>query len=312
MIENLYVAASPKLLIFLIISARATSATPLYFEPYYDWINSSNCLDGGLRDNNPSDLALDETYKIWNDKVKVDLLLSLGSGIGKKSTTEPAGVGNLPASIRNLFKVLMATLNGQSAWERSCESIQQRTRCRAIRLNPQFPWETEPALDATNEIEKMATCARNYEFHHQSNISPFAAEIAPTPDALLQTALQLRASLYYFHLESITRDMDQEAIVVKGQIRCRIIRPDQESAFQHLLVLTRSFYANNSEVTFNKRVEANEVFKVPIVITSQLKNESLPIRIDAAFQTKASDRKVAISGFPLSLEVRGPNFLKLE
>jgi hypothetical protein len=295
-------------------SARATSAAPLYFAPFNHWLDGVDCRDGGLRDNNPAPLALSQSRVIWGDEAKVDLLLSLGTGIGNNPAAEPKGLNTLGASIRELFRTFLATMNGESAWKRFSEGLNARVLRRALRLNPRFSWEKEPALDDVKRIDEMISATQSYRFCAEPDRSPFAASINPSVDALVETALQLRASLFYFHLYSISRNAAKDVAVIKGYIFCRLIRPEQETAFQKLIHMTSAFNVNETEVEFNAYIGANETFKVPVLITKKLDTDLLPIRIDAVFcgnsidsgssQSTNYNQRVAISGFPVTIEVR--------
>jgi hypothetical protein len=133
--------------------------------------------------------------------------------------------------------------------------------------------------------------------------------VRPATDALIETAHQLRASLYYFHLDTITRNVAQDIAVVKGHIFCRLIRPEQEVASRKFLGITS---VNDTETRAIPEVGDDEHFKVPVNITQKLGSGPLPIRIDAIFRGDSidalpegvEDQYVTISGFPATIEVR--------
>jgi predicted acylesterase/phospholipase RssA len=61
--------------------ARCTSAAPMYFEPTeYD---GNVCRDGGLLENNPVQIAVNEARTIWGPDIVFDTVLSLGCGEAK-------------------------------------------------------------------------------------------------------------------------------------------------------------------------------------------------------------------------------------
>lgn len=62
-------------------AARCTSAAPSFFKPMFVEIPAPGgwFLDGGLRHNNPSQLALDEALRLW-PTVKRSCLVSIGTG----------------------------------------------------------------------------------------------------------------------------------------------------------------------------------------------------------------------------------------
>jgi hypothetical protein len=243
---------------------------------------------------------LNESRELWGENAKIDLFLSLGSGIGKDPTPEPSGVSVLPEAIQSPLKILLATMNGESAWKRFFGTAESRIRRRARRLNPQFDWTTEPGLDAVDRIEEMISSANSYSFYSPRDESPFRAVADPSTDALVETAHQLRASLYYFHLDSITRNMGQDISVIKGHIYCRLLLPEQNAAFKKLVGMTTGFRVSGTTNITMPEISDDEEFKVPVSIIKKLDTCSLPIRIDAIFN---EDRLVSISGFPATIEV---------
>jgi hypothetical protein len=272
----------------------------LYFEPYTSGINGTVCRDGGLRENNPSTVALNESRELWGENAKIDLFLSLGSGIGGSPAPEPSGVSALPEAIQSPLKTLLATMDGESIWKRFFGSVERRIQRRARRLNPQFDWTTEPGLDAVDRIEEMISSANSYLFYAPRDDSPFRAVADPSTDALVETAHQLRASLYYFHLDSITRNMGQDIAVIKGHIYCRLLLPEQNVAFEKLVRMTTGFRVDGTRNITMPEISDDEEFKVPVSIIKKLDTGSVPIRIDAIFN---EDRLVSISGFPTTIEV---------
>jgi hypothetical protein len=243
---------------------------------------------------------LNESRELWGEHAKIDLFLSLGSGIGKFPTSEPNGVSALPEAIQSPLKILLATMNGESAWKRFFGSVESRIQRRAKRLNPQFEWRTEPGLDAVDRIEEMISSTNSYSFYAPPDDSPFRAVADPSKDALVETAYQLRASLYYFHLDSITRNMGQDIAIIKGHIYCLLLLPEQNVAFKKLVGMTTGFRVNGTTNITMPEISDDEEFKVPVSIIKKIDTGSVPIRIDAIFN---EDRLVSIGGFPTTIEV---------
>lgn len=273
--------------------------------PYTSGINGDVCRDGGLRENNPSTVALNESRELWGEDAKIDLFLSLGSGIGRCPTPDPSGIGALPAVIQGSLRILLDTVNGDSAWNRFYESVEGRTKQRARRLNPRFDWATEPGPDAVGMIDEMLRIAKGYPFYAPRHESPFRATVDASLDPLVETAHQLRASLYYFQLDSITRDMGRDIAVIKGHIYCRLILPEQTDAFKKLVAKTSRFQVDSTTNIAMPEFSDDAEFKVPVSIIKKLDTGSEPIRIDAVFE---DDRLVSISGFPTTIEVRHHHF----
>ena len=63
-------------------AARATSAAPTYFLPIHIPLPRPGCwyIDGGLKRNNPSEVALDEARKVWKT-IRQFLIVSIGTGV---------------------------------------------------------------------------------------------------------------------------------------------------------------------------------------------------------------------------------------
>jgi hypothetical protein len=272
----------------------------LYFEPYTSRINGVVCRDGGLCENNPSTVALNESRELWGENAKIDLFLSLGSGIGKCPAPHPSGLSALPEAIQSSLEILLATMNGESTWESFFGSVESRIQRRARRLNPQFNWTKEPELDAVDRIDEMINSANSYLFYAPHDESPFRAAADPSTDALVETAHQLRGSLYYFHLDSTTRNMGQDIAVIKGHIYCRLLLPEQNVAFKKLAGMTTGFCVSGTTNITMPEISDDEEFKVAVSIIKKLDTGSVPIRIDAIFN---EDRLVSISGFPTTIEV---------
>jgi hypothetical protein len=93
-------------------AARATSAAPSYFSPA--WVDVPDpggwYIDGGLRRNNPSEVALSEARKYWKT-VRRFCIVSIGTGIqqtvdfigdsvpsGDKDDEDPDGAEDVPIS----------------------------------------------------------------------------------------------------------------------------------------------------------------------------------------------------------------------
>jgi len=63
-------------------AARATSAAPTYFPPIHIPLPPPGCLyiDGGLKRNNPSEVALEEAQELWKTSRRF-LIVSIGTGV---------------------------------------------------------------------------------------------------------------------------------------------------------------------------------------------------------------------------------------
>ncbi len=68
-------------------SARATSAAPTYFKPFFHKASKQVYQDGGLYHNNPIEIADIERKLIWPEMEHQypDIVLSLGTGFNPAS-----------------------------------------------------------------------------------------------------------------------------------------------------------------------------------------------------------------------------------
>ena len=88
------------------------------------------------------------------------------------------------------------------------ESAEEPVRSHTRRLNVQFEDERAPALDDVTRIEEMRRAATNYDFkvpdlsHNQDSIIP------PVSDGILEIALRIHASLFFFEPKSIRDIID--------------------------------------------------------------------------------------------------------
>lgn len=202
-------------------------------------------------------------------------------------------------------------MNGESTWKRYLDAAEPAIRRRAVRLNAKLRWPKEPSLDATERVDEMANDAERFQYSAQLDQSQFAVSNGATSDVLLETALQLRASLIYFHLDSVETVAARDIAVIKGHILCRLILLEQNDAFERLMEMTSGFSVDGAEPVAVRRTPDNNSLQVPITITRKLDDNKIPIRIDAIFRgssIEASseikvDRSVSISGFPVRFQV---------
>ncbi|KAF5687085.1 hypothetical protein FCIRC_2473 [Fusarium circinatum] len=288
-------------------AARCTSAAPMYFEHVSH--AGHECRDGGLKENNPIQVALNESRKIWEEPT-YDVILSLGSGQARYPATEPVSTAIIPKWLAHLFSTLVSTMNSEDAWDKFRCSQDWRIIDRASRFNLRFDGSTEPALDDVNAITSMEAAAKKAKFYERPSRSPFSATSGITEaGALHLMADKLRASLYFFDLGSITKH--DTVTVIHGWICCRLMLNDQ--GFKELLSRTVKFLVRGKIYEF-KRVPIDQPLRFAVEFQHQHLDE--PIRIDVNF---AATHSTTISGFPLTLKtatkqpkstVANPNTLK--
>lgn len=262
---------------------------------YFEHVSHAGyeCRDGGLKENNPIQMALNESRKIWEDPT-FDVILSVGSGQAKFPQTEPSSFHSIPKWLRRLFSILVSTMNGEDAWTRFRDSQDMRIQERSARLNIKLEGTTEPEIDDTKAIPSMETAAKEYYFHEKPSTSPFSPTFGTVQvDAIQCLADRLRASLYFFELTSITRH--GTVAVIHGWIGCRLLPSDK--GFTELLGRTSHFMVRGNMYAAPK-LPTDMPMRVEVKFQHQ--NPDEPIRIDANY---GLTHYVTISGFPMTLNV---------
>jgi hypothetical protein len=99
-------------------AARASTAAPTYFPPFYSNGIKDYLYDGGLVFNNPAVVAAQESSKIWPNHSNPDVLLSIGNGICSKppklrKLTPVCEAVNTVAALKNL---LLKNLDCEHVW----------------------------------------------------------------------------------------------------------------------------------------------------------------------------------------------------
>lgn len=267
---------------------------------YFDSCRSDGevCRDGGLRGNNPVQIAVDESKVVWGENVPFDLILSVGSGSAGKPKQAPSPWGIVPGWVCEMLQTLLATMNGEEAWKQFIGSAENRARARSHRLNIKFKEEQEPALDDIEQLDDMQKQAEDYGF--PASQPPFASLPLiepPVVDGLQEIALRLRASLYFFQLKSISFSEDRAVGIVKGSICCRL--SPESDALRVLLAGTLGFRVKGKMIDMPQNAHQN-LLRLEVSFQHELSYETTPLRIDAKF---ASGNFVTISGFPSTLKV---------
>jgi len=164
--------------------------------------------DGGLKHNNPVNLALWESRQIWPSVTRPDLVVSLGTGTGRavKSPSAPNfrhvfKDGFVP----RLYRSFMSSLDGQSVWRDFINGLDERSREDYFRFNICFPDE-EPALDNTDSMDALRESV-----HLQTKSIQDCAD----------TASALLISSFFFEL-AVLPQFDSGLYRCRGTIRCRL------------------------------------------------------------------------------------------
>ena len=110
--------------------------------------------DGGLRHNNPVNLALCEAEHIW-PYTSTDMLLSLGTG--KECLRSDSTMPTLGYYIRNSFlprlvRSFLYSLSGEGPWRELVNRLNGARRSSYIRLNISLPVNERICLDDASRI----------------------------------------------------------------------------------------------------------------------------------------------------------------
>lgn len=163
--------------------------------------------DGGLRANNPGEIALEECRVIWPSAKVPDLHISVGTGYVPRTNHDSRGNNTRACSrIREgaLLRVavpLWASMDGEEG---------HKERPRTHRLN--HPFEALPWLDASDIVAELAEI-------------PYSVS-----DEVVRATL---ATLFYFELDEQPTD-EQGRYCCRGSIFCT--RPQAWSIVQQTLV----------------------------------------------------------------------------
>lgn len=272
----------------------------MYFTSYNHKLVGAECRDGGLQTNNPVQIAANESKKIWGDKTKVDLLLSIGSGHSQRASPPPSTTKIIPDWVMPLFQNLMDNLNGEKIWQQFMANVNQPLRNRCRRLTMEFQSFTEPALDDVTKMDLMQSEAALYAFPTTATSHERGS---PTiSDGIKEVAHCVLASLFFYELVSVSKS-NNEVHVVSGNICCRL--DSNSHALRVLLARVRGFRQKNTEIKIPATVhdgvrEEGKPFELKHTFSQLIGDETDEIQVDVIFM---NDIIMPISGFPASLKV---------
>lgn len=162
--------------------------------------------DGGLRHNNPTDLALWESSKIW-PSTTIDVLLSLGTGKedSLRSPQAPKFRNVLnDGFIPRLCRSFMSSLDGERAWRDLANRLDDNSKSDYFRLNVPFSGE-EPRLDDVERVE---------ELRRSVHLQPDG------PRDRTGIAFALLVTSFFLELDTIPK-FEEGRYFCQGYIRCR-------------------------------------------------------------------------------------------
>ncbi|KAK6519397.1 hypothetical protein TWF281_003231 [Arthrobotrys megalospora] len=275
----------------------------MYFDPESHAGNT--CRDGGLTANNPAFHAFEESRRLWGDKTRYDLFLSIGPGKAPHPQNDnPRTAGTVPWWLFGIFTSFLRKMNGEAAWRKFYGSRDKVLQARLNRVNVDIrdtPGDKEPAFDDVGLMEKMEDAAKAYgERYVLTADSPYEPILGPCTKSLLEIQADiLRAGQYFFQLESINPNSGKP--IITGRLKCLLGPRDwsERLALKSLVAKTKFFRINKrTAVEIGAPFDQFDAFDIPIRFEHE--NRELPIRIDVSF---GEPHLIAISGFPMDFKV---------
>ena len=166
--------------------------------------------DGGLKHNNPVNLALWESRYIWPSSSQPDIVVSLGTGTNSNQDQSTPRVASFRHVIQDgfvprLWRSFMSSLDGQGAWRELWNRLDDSSRAQYFRTNIYLP-NSALAIDDIDCIDELRVCA-----HSQSQNEGFGLKIA----------FALLISSFFFELTSAPLYQNGK-VYCKGSIHCRL------------------------------------------------------------------------------------------
>lgn len=168
--------------------------------------------DGGLKHNNPVNIALWECQHIWPAVKSPDVVVSLGTGTEKQAQNSSPQRDTFrhiwrDGFIPRLFRSFMSSIDGENAWRDLWNRLDTHSRKQYFRLNVIFPTSMpEPGIDDLGSLEELPLLVRT-----QAKGTPARQEVV---SALL-------ISNFFYELESLPV-FKSGKFECKGAIHCRI------------------------------------------------------------------------------------------
>ncbi|KAL6714244.1 hypothetical protein ACLMJK_007667 [Lecanora helva] len=267
-------------------AGRVTSAAPGLFQPAS--IESLGSFqDGGLRHNNPMDLAVLECSRLWPSETDPDVVLSLGTGTEAEVRTprspKAPGFRHLfnDGFIPRLCRSFLSSLDGERAWRDSVNRLSHGTRANYFRLNVPYS-SLEPRLDDLKCMDALRTSIHLQPQGHKDRTDVAFALLVASFYFELYEPPSFAAGQYF--CTGIIRCRNNFLAVFNSLIRLHGPQLDFVLGSEHLGELSREDVCRVCHL-FSKRVQFN-VRQLEDVISISVRASGLQCR--------------KISGFPHS------------
>ncbi|KAL9083483.1 MAG: hypothetical protein Q9165_008510 [Trypethelium subeluteriae] len=185
-------------------AARATSAAPIFFRPAHIPAHGA-FQDGGLKHNNPINLALTETRAIWPTSSCPDVVLSLGTGMAETQSPVAPHFRHVfnDGFIPRLYRSFMSSFDGESVWRDLQNRLDERAKRDYFRFNLEM--QDTPLIDDTSRMN---------EFRQSVSAQP------STREHCHDVTIALLVSCFFFELETVPC-FDKGVYRCEGTVRCR-------------------------------------------------------------------------------------------
>lgn len=240
-------------------------------------INLGTFQDGGLRHNNPINIAMWEHGFIRSTKETPDFVLSLGTGTLRRA-------GNRSSPVRDrffqrLFKSFMLSMDGEKIWDDFYQALTPQIQSRFHRLNIELD-SSQLGIDDISSIKQLEADAVQY--------MDSAALIGSLRDSMY-------ASLFYFEFDG-KPNVEQRQVVCAG---CILLRPSVPSAgrrvlYHQLLAASAFFTVDGRSIPCIARTsEKPPPYRKPVRFTLSSTEEEIDITINSI-----TKQAISISGLP--------------
>ncbi|KAL9077890.1 MAG: hypothetical protein Q9157_003189 [Trypethelium eluteriae] len=184
-------------------AARATSAAPI---PAHIPAHGA-FQDGGLKHNNPINLALTEMRAIWPTSPCPDVVLSLGTGMTETQSPVAPHFRHVlnDGFIPRLYRSFMSSFDGESVWRDLQNRLDERAKRDYFRFNLEM--KDTPLIDDTSRMT---------EFRQSVSAQP------ATREHCHDVTIALLVSCFFFELEAVPC-FDKGAYRCEGTVRCRTL-----------------------------------------------------------------------------------------
>ncbi|THW57327.1 hypothetical protein D6D20_08067 [Aureobasidium pullulans] len=291
------------------ITARATSAAPLYFTPFNHAGSKQTYYDGGVHHNNPVKIADSERKLIWPDLKEPDVTISVGTGHNLTKLEKRKAAAFKPTATRGIiaqgvFLAKMAkdhiavSLDSEQTWKDFLASSKKSDdRFRYVRLNTSFPTDP-PLLDDLSMLSELREMAKKqFAGQYQTNM----------------LALKLVATSFYFQPDETDPLKRKE---VTGYIRCRFPDDDPRISALGTFIFEKTGIANEAYFLISEQGQAGSHTTVKLgaevlerMIRNcqfQLKQIKIPVS-NEIYKTNIALRYGAGQEFPISGTSENPD-----